>query len=433
MLLAGLSPGEAFDVFPEFHSLSENEVTELDRTDLIDSEYQSDVITFLPPLRWDADLLTSKRALDLTTGSLSGNFFMQWTRARLKHSLFENLEFRFTYFQQRDWDTDQTHAILELVQRISPALALSAYGEPSATKRQTDFGLALLINPSTGHEIRLFHTWVDVTRASHNDQPDRFSKGKSPVAWGLVGRCEDCLGRSFERGRTDHSSEGSITLAETDADWLEYHVRIESPTEWSLPQSDLLHTFEHWSTGVKARWFYGQGWAFNTRLQASRKKEARSPLGGTSSVTHESYDRRIYESLVSVESPNLLWGSIPYKVEPGLGWFERTWQTETVAKLRHNNFTSFVWMKWRGPVIEDHPSSIDLGYEVTIFQSDMPEPLRAWGLKRRTTEHRLNFRYMIPFRDSAQLSLALTGDPDAATRGEGGLFEGGNAQFRAFF
>ena len=414
------APAGAFDLMPEFHALSESEappVGGLDATTLIDSEYQSDVVTYILPLQWESEIAREPRALALTLGSLSNKLFLQHEYLKFSKRLAPGLELRFSHFIQRDLDRDQRHEVIELVQDLGPRLALSVYGEPSFAKRENDIGAALLLRPRERHEIRLFHTWVDFTRQEHNDRPDYFVRGSEPRSMGVVGRCEGCFG-ARESGVTEISNEATETRSRRDHDWLEYFARWETPTRWRLPLQSLEYGYEAQTAGVKARLAPTAlpGGFLNLRLQATRKFEGLTPQTGGAGG---SLDKKLFESLASVELP----ASGAATIEPGLGYFTRDWQAGA-SSLRHRNLVSFVQFKI---------NRFHLGYEITSFTSDGDRALAANELKTEATEHRANFRYVWELEDRAELTVALTGDVDAALGGSGGLFEGGNGQFRVFF
>lgn len=419
----------AFSLFPEFHTLTENEAVRLDQINLIDAEYQSDVVTYLTPPHWSASFHGAGDALDLSLGSLSSQLFLHYTRLKLSEPLTSNLTFRFTYFQQRDLDTEQTHAVLELVQKLSSTFSISAYGEPSLFKRENDIGLALITKPSEKHEIRLFHTWVDFTRQEHNDRSDFYVRGSEPTTVGFVGRCSDCF-----------KSNAAETDLRPDANWLEYFLRWEKPTKWRFPDLDSEYRYEFFTLGGSSRFSAFQpqdqdrGLIFNLRLEASRKREGFLPLSGSSPVAAEAMTRELFESLGSVELPPFFLFNRPLVFEPGLGWFHREWNRNGGQQIIHRNVLPFAWLKFFLNEGEDGlRDTVELGYEATFFDADGDFSLGAPELLAWSAEHRLNFRYSFYFKTGAVLSLAATFDPDAAIGGSGGTFEGGNGQFRTFF
>ncbi len=472
--LASSLTAQAFDIYPEFHSLTESESSSVDSTELIDSEYQSDFVTYLTPLRWDADRYgsnskTGRHSFDTTVGSLSGKLFLQRSRLAFSKQLSDQLEFRFTSFQQRDLDADQSHMILELIRNFRSTLAVSIYGEPSFYKRENDFGLALLyrptpsqVNHSKVHEIRIFHTWVDLTRADHNDRPDYFVPGHEPRTMGLVGRCRGCGFASREEGVTQ-AGQTIETDSRMDHSWLEYYTRWEAPTRWIFPQTLRVYEHEALSAGVNLRVAPPRlaGVSVNTRMSLSRKRESQTPDGTSSTIVDSSLERNLAQVLISLEGPATLWNQRRISIEGGLGWFERSWQRSDGQSLKHQNLLPFIWARAPG---FNNRDLVEVGYDITFFSatfvgssseqsmlasrsssasSDVVSDhhlnplalanLATTELKSWAAEHRLNLRYTLGFDDEASLSLALTADPDAAIRESRGIFEGGNAQFRVIF
>lgn len=434
--LSGAQTSRAFDVFPEFHSLMEDEPASLDSTQLIDSEYQSDVLTYLMPLEWDTLFHASQNAYSFTLGSLSNKLFLHHSRLKLSKELQDSLTFRFTFFQQRDLDVNQTHAVLELVRRITPLFSVSVYGEPSMFKRENDLGAALISTPSRDHEIRLFHTWIDVTRQKNNDRPDTFVSGSEPRSIGLVGRCFGCLGSTRDIGSIEPiGSEPDFPLR-SERDWIEYFIRWETPTKWKFPNTESEYQYEKKTGGLSARLSSPRvrDLHLNLRLQASEKNESFRPLTAASPVSRSSLDRQIFEAFASAEFP-LDTPLIPQaKLEPGLGWFHRHWKGGNDDQLDQRNFLPFVWLRWK--TVERAPGAkdaVEIGYEATFFDGHGSQNLASPELRTWVVEHRANFRYVFAFQDNAQLILSITGDIDVALGGTGGLFEGGNGQFRVFF
>lgn len=400
----------AFDLYPEFHALTESDHDHIENAKLIDSEYQSDYVTFLPPLAWERDFFLTPVALDYSLGSLSFTHFMQRTRARLSKELLPgDLSFRFTYFSERDHETDQTHAVFELIKPLTSRLALSAYGEPSYHKRENDFGLAVLLFPGPKHEVRLFHTWVDLTRALHNDRPDYFVEGSEPRSLGVVGRCGSCLGEES---------------------WLEYFMRWQTPTEWRFPTKNAEYDYASETIGLAFHQTHGTPIAgTNFRFEASRSNEGNAPLNSSSTVVRQRMDHRRFESLANVEI-----SSEQFTYEPGFGWFTRSWRDENGRTLVHENAMPFIWLRRKGP--ERLPGLFDeisVGYELTFFHAHGDFKLAAEELKAFAVEHRANFRYEFALKDGATFGLLVSADIDALVRGSGGLFEGGHGWLKVSF
>lgn len=411
------SPALAFDIFPEFHSLTEAEASSLDQTYIIDSEYQSDAITYMRPSHWDAEFHAASMAFDLTFGSFNNTHFLHYDRLKLRKSLLDTLEFRFTYFKERDFDTDQSHAILELVQRLSPRFSLSVYGQPSHFKRQNDLGIALLVHFSETHELRVYNTWVDFTRPEHNDRTDTFVKGNEPIAIGFTDRW--------------YSPEGS-----TPGQFFETYLRYESPVRWDFKYDRYEYKYNKFTIGTGSRlsmpWWNDT--FLNTRIQYSKKHEGFEPYADDSPKTQSSLERSLFKLALSAEFPAGKFYGRNTVIEPGLGWFHRTWYDDKNESLEHRSFLANIWLKFEGP--ERRAGQFDevsLGYETTFFSSAGDPKLAANELKSWAVEHRANLRYTFRFHDRAELAVTVSGDPDAAVRGSGGLFEGGNGQFRVFF
>lgn len=232
--LLAASEAKAFDIFPEFHSLTEIEASGLDNSAIIDSEYQSDAITYMRPSPWDAEFHAAPMAYDLTFGSFNNTHFLHYDRLKLRKSLLDTLEFRFTYFKERDFDTDQTHAILELVKRLTPAFSVSVYRQPSHFKRENDIGIALLVHLSETHEFRFFNTWVDFTRPEHNDRTDTFITGNEPIVIGFTDRW--------------YSPKDAAP-----GQFVETYLRYESPVRRDFKYDRYEYKYEKFTVGTGSR------------------------------------------------------------------------------------------------------------------------------------------------------------------------------------
>lgn len=474
--LWSFNEAHAFDLFPEFQVLTEDEQSALDDTVAIDSEYQGDVTSYILPLHWESQFFRTQNPYQLAFGSLSNKLFLQHSRLSLQRSLNDSLDFRFTYLLQRDQDIDQSHAYIELIKWLDRRFGVSAYGEPSHFKRENDVGVALLfrpggrglLDPIGGHEIRVFHTWVDFTRNKHNNLPDFFREGRDPKVMGLVGRCFGCLGMSRGNGVTTASSESSVreippqaaaiplaesrasspaeqiasdetappavrgisTVLKTDYDYLQYFVRWEQPTTWILPQNNSEYSYEHFAAGVNTRLAPAdvRGLFINSRFQVSKKFEGNLPTGTPSTVVSASLDRRIIEALISVELPARQIQGKDIVLEPGVGWFERDWRGDANTHLNHKNLEAFVKAAFDGYRRKEGFDRIELFYDATMFWGEGDLTLRSTQLKTETTEHRVGLRYSIPFSDQSEVVLMGAADAD-----ENGTFEGGHGMFRTSF
>lgn len=407
----------AFEIFPEYQSLTESEATSLDSTALIDSEYQSDVNTYRWPLEWDPEFFSRSNAANFTLGSLSNVFFLQNDRVRWQRNLLPTLKFSFIYFQERDLTSDQTHVIAELAQKLTESLRVAIYGEPSHFKRENTAGLALIYLPTPHDEIRLFHSWMHFTRSEHNDRRDYFVEGSEPTTFGFV-----------LRHTAWYAKEMSLR-------WLEVFARRESPTQWRFPQSQSDYTYDAFSTGASAIWEFGgeRKDRLNIRLRAGRKFEGFQPLTPASTVTAATLERRNIEGQISYEFMNLDLFTSKNQIEAGVGWHERRWLSDTGDALDQRNLAPILWWRFPGPARGEGHDQIALGYDGTVFSADGAAPLASLELKTWTVEHRANFRYTFSFIDAGELGFLLSADLDAAFRGSGGLFEGGQGHLKAFF
>ncbi|MBI2605291.1 MAG: hypothetical protein HYW49_04340 [Deltaproteobacteria bacterium] len=400
-LAAGISRAHALESFPEFGTLEETEPDRFERPQ--GSEYQSDVLTYMKPEAWEYEWLTHPVAADFTVGSISPVNFLTGNRLKARGNLFNALEFRFTYFEERDQERDSAHHIPEFVFWPTARVGVSVFFEPSYYKRQDDLGLALLFRPNDRHELRVFNTWVDVTRAKRNDRGDTFDPGALPYARGIVGRAWD--------------EEGGFT---------EYAVRQETRTRWRFPDQKLEYGYSKLFASLFAR-RKADGFFWSVRAQADRKLEARAPDGAGSAVTPEAWTNTRAFVIARAQIP----GFGPHRdweITPGAEIALLSWRT-TGGDANTTDVLPHAWLKIPSFVSGRNSGYWNPGYEMTVHR-----PYGSEGVNpsdRSRLEHRFNLAYGVAFAESAELRLLGTADLDCA--GSCTIWQGGDMQFRMSF
>jgi hypothetical protein len=399
-LIALAAPVYAFEWYPEFQSLTEEEQASFEGPGRLGSEYQSDILSYMKPLQWEYLWLTTPHALDLSLGSISARHFMVDGRLKLRKELTDFLEFRFTYFDERNRDRESVHHIFEFVAKPTKKVGISAYAEPSLYKRQNDVGLALLFFPTPNHEIRLFNTWVDLTRRKRNDRTDRFEEDGQPSARGLVGR----LWASKDSGKHD---------------FLEYAFRHETRTRWIFPDNNYEYNYEKLFASLFFNHSINRDLDFTLRVQSDRKFEARHP--GVSWRTDRAFV--IAQTVIHdfLSKPN-------WELTPGIEYAHRSWHTDG-GTFRYGDLLPHVWLKM---------NHVKLGYELTSHEAKGNWENVFRGTELRDPEdldgkvhQRLNTGYEFSFKDeTAALFLMVTWDLDQLNRR---IWQGGNVQFRTTF
>lgn len=394
-----------FESFPEFESLTEVEQEGFELPRRLGSEYQSDILTYSKLPRWQYLWLSSPRAIDLGVGSTSPVDFGIDNRLKVQHPLNDAYEFRFTYFAERHHERDSTHAIIEMLGWANKKLGFSVYAEPSLHKRENDVGAALLVRPTSSrkHEIRLFNTWVDITRSKRSDRTDRFDKAHMPKSRGLVGR-----------------------LWNDGGDFLEYSLRQETQTQWLFPSEGYRYQYWAWAGAVYGSRAFKENLRVNARAQFDRKFEART--GSQSEAWRTDRAQLTTSTEFSGLGPRRTWIA-----QPGLAFAWRRWSSQN-HELRTRDLLPHAWLFV--PAFQSVSSTADtfgLGYEVTwhlAMGNRSLDPLHQDD-KAGVLEHRLNFSYEFAFSPMAAFRLLASFDLDRLTTSD--KWEGGGAQFRLAF
>ena len=389
-------PAHAYDEsFPEFTTLNELEQAKFDNPGLMGAEYQSDVYSFQKPWSWQYQFLSKDIAFDTTFGSVSAVHFLMDTRLKLKARLTDTLEFRLLHFDERNHDREAKHTIFELAWFPWKWLGLSGYGEPSYTKRENDVGLALLLRPAEDHEIRLYNTWVDLTRQRRNDRNDTFDRNHLPYARGVTGR---------------------VLYRERQA-FLEYSLRQETGSKWDFP--DNLYSYRH--RRELAALHYSQpmseAWRLNLRLQADRKFEARDPTSPASTTAGEAWTTS--RLLFRVQAP--LYTLLPsgYELIPTYDYALRRWDS-TRGKLSYHDSLLGLFLKF--------PPGWYLNYSATHHGKKDGQAIGQSTDVDGALNQRLDVGYSWIFSETGELRIQAGFDLDKFGTKE--TWEAGGAQFR---
>ena len=387
-----MTSASAFESFPEFNSLTETEQAAFDEPSSLGPETLSDYWAYEIPSEWDRRFFAHNLSFDTSVGSLSGEFFLIRTRGRFAKSISESWDARITFFDERDYETDNRHTILELIHWWPSGFGLSLYGEPSYTKRENDLGLAIIHrNEEKKQESRLFYTATDLVRNGRNNRRDRFEK--EPGAIGFV----------FRRANEKVFSEVS--------------VRYEWPTIWVFPDEQYIYDYKKTMVGLKTDREISKSLDVAVDIQFLQKFEARSPYQGSSYAVQNSQTDRLLARL-QARSPI---GSV------GL-WTAYGFWTNQARSVVQKDVLPFV--EWHIPTSSDSLSWI-MGYGLTHHDESGEVNLRPSPASSHDFEQRLNTTAKIEFSKEAELRLQLTFDIDRLGSGE--TFEGGNGQFRVQF
>ncbi|MEK7358341.1 MAG: hypothetical protein AAB250_17985 [Bdellovibrionota bacterium] len=382
-----------FDIVPEFQGLSESELARMERPADLDAEYQSVIDSYLPRFDWEKKWSRTPRVFETTVGSITNQHFLVYSRAKIQVELEETLHFRFTYFEQRDREIDQTRHFVELIKRVSPWLAISGYGEPSHYKRSNDIGVALIVSPNEHWENRVYYTQHDFTRSAHNDLADRFI-GDDPMSIGWTSVFDD---------RTTFSRVG---------------FRHDRPVAWNLPQEGRLFRYEKTLMFTDFSVALDEKRDIGLRIQFDSTFKGQNPVGVSTQVL-ESWKRdrllsRLFYS-IGADDDEL-------KLEYSIGSASRGWTNETGRHVMHQNVL---------PAVSARFGSYRADIEVTDFKKFGDDSLTAIDQKRETVQGRSQLAYEFSFKNGADLLIAGNFDLDEWITLP--TFEGGNAQLRTEF
>lgn len=287
----------SFESFPEFITLTEDEQSALDSATAIDTKYSAAAMSYQKPPTWHWQWLKANKFFDLSIGSIDGTRFLIDNRLKLYAFLNDNLEFRFTYFQEQNLETNYLAHNLELIYWMNKNFGISLYGELFFQKRKNDAGVAFFYKPEDTHEIKYFFTLVDFTRNDRNDQTDYFTQ--TPYATGLVGRLWN----------------------QENPEFFEYAITFETPTNWVFPSSG--YEYKYWRK--LASLFYKAS-NFEARVEFTQKYEAKSNVGSVKTDRLLSYLRK----------PLHL--SSTWIISPGIAAAHRHWELDSGP----SNLTEFI-------------------------------------------------------------------------------------------
>ncbi len=424
MFALGLSAQSRADEFqPEFEGLTEAEEEKFDGPNRLGSEYQSDILTYGKPEIWEYHWLANPLALDFSAGSVSAAHFRMDNRAKFRRDLVEDrIEFRFTFNDERDRERESVHHFFELAFWPLRFIGLSLYTEPSLYKREDDTGAAILMKLNRNSELRIWNTFVDVTRLRRNDRKDTFDPDFTPSSRGVVARIWS-------------PSEGP------DREFFEMAYRDESETHWIFPVEEYEYRYAKrlfWLYGLKS---LGDRVGLGFRLQRDWKTESKmTTLGaGVMSESDACEIERWFATLrltiqrIDIQEADRFFGALSnWEVSGGIQVAERWWlSARGVTPFKYHDLLPHFWLSVPGVLRGGSHDRFRVGYEMTWHRA--VGSTAYWGPDERAValEHRLNLSYDLIFGDYAEIKIIATGDLDEFGTRES--WEGGNVQFRAHF
>jgi hypothetical protein len=400
----------ALEYFPEFESLTEDEPESFDGPAGTGSEYPADLLTYMKPESWEYRWLSHPRAFDLSVGSLDATHFLMDQRLKVHARLTGFLEFRFTYFDDRDFEKRSIHHVIELIAWPWERVGFGIYGEPDFFKRRDDTGIALFLRPGSRHEIRFFNTFIDVTRQKRNDRSDTFLEPDLPYSRGLVGRWWS----DPEEGK---------------GEFLEYALRHETRTRWLFPDEGYELTYSRIFASVFASRLLSPGLRINARLQADRKREARAPTSASSAIAADNWTTDRLTGFVRAVIPEL-GPRDDWELTVGVLAAYRWWRADA-GNARYQDWLPHFVLGLPGYASGARQDRFGVGFILTDHRSQGPAALFPVGEVPHQTQLRLNLSYEFRFSQTAILKLVVAGDLDEY--GSPGSWDGGNGQLSILF
>lgn len=397
-----ISRSFAFELDGEYPSIPTERGFELMDPSPIDSEYQSDLLTY-SVLPEEMLKFSTRRHFYLSAGSLSATQFDFQLRAQVMEELRPGLVFKFLRTEHENYEEANRRSVVELQTRLAEsAFWFAAYGTLARLKKEDDVGFALLWRrpqkqegkQEEDQELRLFVTLPDFTRSERNDTGD-FFVGSGPLAVGLK------------------------WVRESSKAYREFLIRREPSVEWRDPSTSRSYTYGHQAvSGFLRRHDSAANW-FSLRWQWDRKHTGVSALDASGAVTGRDLVDRDRQQ-IEMRRNQVLGDSWSFQF--GGLWVARQWREENGRQLLHQNLSPFLNVR--------NENGIELGIEATKFEALGDLSLGSATVRTEAIESRINGRYHFSFENGASLSLALTFDID---RAEGGVFEGGHGKFQTTF
>lgn len=400
-LIARSKTTHAFESFPEFQGVTEEDQGLFDRPNLLGGEFLNRVLSYQKPYDWEYQWLTRDIAVDGTVGSISSVHFLVDSRVKIRTHLTDWLQFRLTWFEERNHERGAEKPVFEIIAWPSNKIGLSLYGDVTYYKRNDDVGLAFLYKPHERHEIRVFNTYVDITRQKRNDRTDTFLD--LPYSRGIVGR---------------------MFSGPEDRNFFEYALRYENRTTWRFPDQSYDYRYWKYFASLFGSRKMSDRWRLNARIQFDRMFEGNFPFAATS-VFQQAW--RTDRVTAVVQTP--LAGIGPHgdwTVTPGILYGHRNWITDS-DQLRYNDYIPHVTLNI--PTGEGaYRNSWEFGYQLAWHRKRGGQVIAIPTDNDGALNHQYNIAYTFAFKEKAEIKLLAGFDGDKF--GTGDSWEGGNAQVR---
>ena len=384
----------SFESNLNYSFLDESQKESLDGPGFIDSEYSSDILTYLPFLESDYRYSTSNKALNISVGSISSKEFFKQQDLKLQFKMNQALEFGYYDFSYSDFEDQHNNSIVEF-QYMPNDLGISIFGGIEHNKSKDDFGFSVNWKSIPDHRVKLFHQWSDFDKNTRNRNDDFFLK--KPMSYGITG-----------------------LLINGKKEFLQYEFKRDEESKWSFPSEPNVYSHSKTTVSIKGISQYNNK-ELSYRLYLDSKDKSNTTDG-------EAQRGRVLSVLRSKYLDQKIFGQIP---QLGLAYQKRKWkingsviETEDIqphfvlwgVKKAHKE--NFYW--WQ------------TGYEASFHQSRGDSTLMSQSqLKSWAVEHRANLWWNYEFLKKGVLSFVFTFDLDQLGSPE--AWEGGAGQISISF
>ncbi len=389
ILLLSVPTFASFDRSYEYRSFSDLELKIADYFNKMDSEYYSDVMVFSTTFRDEVRYQLSDKAVLASFGSLSRSEFLKDTRVKVRHAFSDQVHFQFLYFEQKDYDTLQSHSVFEFFYNPRPSLSLSVFTELGFEKATDNLGFAATYFFQPKHQLRLFFNNVQYDRNKRNTKDDQFLK--VPKTYGYIGRY------NTERyGQTEY---------------LEYGLLVETPLTWDIPARDLTFDYKRWMGTLRYLRPLNPTDSITFLYQDDKRTERRTTRSsGVATDPFITHRHQLQTEFSTKKFHRFDWDVGLYTIKK-----EIDYQGANINVLDILPYTTLHFNR--------NPEAIgywSFGYDIDFHSK---ETLHTVDAKNTREEHRANIYWTANLDEKSYLRFAFTLDTDDLS------WEGGNGKF----
>lgn len=372
----------AFNTFHWLNDTTRSSTMIQPRSD-INSEYDSDFLTYQKPPEWQYQFLKAQTAFDLSVGSVSSKEFLFDQRAKMNKDLTSKFFFALDWLEIRDYEQDVRGFGYELGYKFWPRAAISVIGSPSYLKSEDDVG-GKVTWWEDDWKAEVAAVWYDFQNNFRALHSRKWAKQKEP--WSVLGQVT-----WMPKDQQRFAIFGIMN---------QFRSRMEE-TSTSLVEDNSAFRifFQHW---MKGEWGSQVQWENIFR--------------------YTNTDGRVQRKRLWVQAERYMqWRN--YTLKPGLNFFYRDYQTDG-PHIIATTWVPTLWVDFAPNTHSEFDSIWSLGLDASFFDSDR-------GESKSGIDERLNLKNTLRFHKDAELVWQVTFDVDQLISWE--FWEGGNVQFRATF